>query len=61
MPEPKLITSESASASHGDYVAPKTNRRLVDSVITVAEPSTWNSLPTDLRSADDFNSFSRQL
>jgi len=56
-----MIDRQLLSASCTDYVAPRTNRRLADGAFSSAAPSAWNLLPTDLHSASDFNSFSRQL
>ena len=39
------------AAANGNYVVPRTNRRLGDRAFSVAAPKAWNSLPTDLKIA----------
>jgi len=50
------------AAANGNYVVPRTNRRLGDRAFSVAAPKAWNSLPTDLNIATcSSDAFKRRL
>jgi len=58
--DPSLTTLR--AAANGNYVVPRTNRRLGDREYSVAAPNAWNGLPTDLKTATcSTDAFKRRL
>ena len=50
------------SATNGDYIVPRTHRKLNDRAFLVAAPKAWNQLPTNLKSSTcSTGSFKRSL
>ena len=46
---PSLATLR--AATRGNYIVPRTNRRIDDRAFSAAAPKAWNSLPTELKTA----------
>ena len=42
------IDTRLRSTSRGDFIIPRSNRHLADSSFSIAAPSAWNRLPTNL-------------
>ena len=55
--------STQRSATNGDYIVPRTHRKLGERAFSVAAPRAWNRLPTELKtstcSIDSFKTFSK--
>ena len=49
------------TASHGDFIVPRTNRKFGDRAFCVAAPRVWNRLPADLRQLRSTQTFRRHL
>jgi len=49
------------SAARGDLVVPRTRLRLGNRAFSVAGPATWNSLPSDVRTASTLSTFRNRL
>ena len=49
------------TASHGDFIVPRTNRKFGDRAFCVAAPRVWNRLPADLRQLRLTQTFRRHL
>ena len=49
------------TASRGDFIVPRTNRKFGDREFCVAAPRVWNRLPTDLRQLRSTQTFRRHL
>ena len=53
--------STQRSATNGDYIVPRTHRKLGERAFSVAAPKAWNRLPTKLKtstcSTDSFKPF----
>jgi len=57
---PSLATLRAATS--GNYIVPRTNRRIGDRAFSVAAPKAWNSLPTELKTASlSIDTFKRRL
>ena len=62
--QPAVTTSSWSlfrAASHGDYIVPRTNRRLTDRAFSTAAPWVWNQLPTYLEMTQLTSAFHRGL
>jgi len=62
--QPAATTSSRSSlqaTSRGDYVVPRTNRRLADRAFSTAAPRTWNQLLTYLKMTQLTSAFRRGL
>jgi len=62
--QPAATTSSRSllrAASRGDYVVPRTNRRLADQAFCTAAPRAWNRLPTYLKMTQLTSAFRRGL
>jgi len=54
--------STQRSATNGDYIVPRTHRKLGETAFSVAAPKAWNRLPTKLNTSTCFtDSFKRSL
>ena len=49
------------TASRGDFIVPRTNRKFGDRAFCVAAPRVWNRLPADLRQLRSTQTFRRHL
>ena len=49
------------AVSRGDYIVPRTNRRLANRTFSTAAPQTWNQLPTYLKMTQLTFTFRRGL
>jgi len=49
------------TASRGDFIVPRTNRKFGDRAFCVAAPRVWNRLPADLRQLRSTHFFRRHL
>ena len=49
------------TASRGDFIVPRTNRKFGDREFCVAAPRVWNRLPADLRQLRSTQTFRRHL
>jgi len=49
------------TASRGDFIGPRTNRKFGDRAFCVAAPRVWNRLPADLRQLRSTQTFRRHL
>jgi len=49
------------TASRGDFIVPRTNRKFGDTAFCVAAPRVWNRLPADLRQLRSTQTFRRHL
>ena len=49
------------SAARGDFVVPRTRRRLGNRAFCVAGPTAWNDLPSDIRTASSVTTFKNLL
>jgi len=50
------------SATNGDYIVPRTHRKLAERAFSVAAPKAWNRLPTKLKTSTcSTDSFKRSL
>jgi len=56
------LLSTQLSATNGDYIVPRTHRKLGERAFSVAAPKAWNQLPTKLiTSTCSTDSFKRPL
>ena len=58
--QPVAATSSRSSlwdASRGDYVVPRTNRKMADRAFSTAAPQAWNQLPTVLKRTQSTSAF----
>jgi len=54
--------SAQCSATNGDYIVPRTNRKVGEMAFSVAAPKAWNRLPTKLKTSTcSTDSFKRSL
>ena len=54
-------TATLRSAGNGDYVVPRTHRKLGDRAFSVAAPRAWNRLPAELKKMRSTPAFRRSL
>jgi len=51
----------SHSTTRGNYMIPRTHRHLANRAFTVAAPSSWNSLPDNVRDSESYSNFLSKL